>query len=77
LLVVEEGVDYTLYGKSSLQQSGEYLDGWLIGWVEKAGINYIYALKTQADKHSKTDKIGLKRLQWRILRQIFKKIELF
>ncbi|MEL6134221.1 MAG: class D beta-lactamase [Bacteroidota bacterium] len=60
LLLLEEGPDYTLYGKTGWDTSKEKRHrGWIVGWVEKGEKVYFYA--THIDIKEPSD--AVKRLQ--------------
>ncbi|GLC91627.1 oxacillin-hydrolyzing class D beta-lactamase OXA-50 [Cupriavidus sp. TA19] len=44
LTVIERTTGYTLHGKTGWADSTQPAVGWLVGWVERGGDNYLFAL---------------------------------
>ncbi|AGW94062.1 penicillin-binding transpeptidase domain-containing protein [Cupriavidus sp. DF5525] len=44
ITVMERGAGYTLHAKTGWADSAQPAVGWLVGWVERGGDNYLFAL---------------------------------
>lgn len=52
IILLEQGTDWKLYGKTGWQNAPGRGIGWWIGWVEKRGHIYVFALNIDIDKPS-------------------------
>ncbi|WP_345989875.1 class D beta-lactamase [Sulfurimonas sp. HSL1-2] len=52
ILLLEEGADWKLYGKTGWQNAPNNGVGWLVGWLEKKGHFYVFALNIDIKKPS-------------------------
>ena len=50
ILLLEAGADWKLYGKTGWQNAPDRGIGWLVGWVEKKGRFYVFAMNIDVDK---------------------------
>ena len=50
ILLLETGADWKLYGKTGWQNAPDRGIGWLVGWVEKKGRVYVFALNIDINK---------------------------
>ena len=52
ILLLEEGAGWKLYGKTGWQNAPDNGVGWLVGWLEKKGDLYVFALNIDINKPS-------------------------
>lgn len=52
IMLLEQGVDWKLYGKTGWQNAPRSGIGWWVGWVEKKGHFYVFALNIDIDNPS-------------------------
>lgn len=52
ILLLEQGKEWKLYGKTGWQNAPGSGIGWWVGWMEKKGHIYVFALNIDINKHS-------------------------
>lgn len=52
ILLLEQGKEWKLYGKTGWQNAPDSGIGWWVGWVEKEGLFYVFALNIDINKPS-------------------------